>query len=188
MVDILCGSLPFIGKLINQIIEKCGRASVITIITRCSPTMKYFLHCDQTSKVFTVPVWITLQLIYFWYYPVLPRSYWLSWMNWLCFTAHPSCTPTRGQSNTGPSRSHSDHGSAPADCRGPTHSPRGIHRAAFTWAPALSLHWETQSDSLCSESTPQSSLDRACPIQTKVIPTFGSHSISSHLTDCNRDM
>lgn len=79
------------------------------------------------------------------------------------FTAYSSCTPTRGQSDTRSSGSHSDIGSNPADHRGPSHPPSGIHRAAFTWAPALSQHWETPSDILCSESTLQGWPDPAHP-------------------------
>lgn len=101
----------------------------------------------------------------------------------LCFIAYSSCTPTRGQSDTRSSGSHSDDGSNPADCRGPPHPSRGIHRAAFTWAPALSLHWETPSDILCSESTPRSNLDQAWPAQTRLIPAFGTHSINRRLTN-----
>uniref|UniRef100_A0A8D3D6M2 Pecanex-like protein n=1 Tax=Scophthalmus maximus TaxID=52904 RepID=A0A8D3D6M2_SCOMX len=88
-------------------------------------------------------------------------------------------TPASCQFNTRSPGSHSDDGPHPTVHVGPPHPPRGIHRAAFTRAPALSLHRETLSDGLLSESTPRSNLDRALPAQTRLIPAFGTHSINS---------
>lgn len=69
------------------------------------------------------------------------------------FSACSSCTPTRGKSDTRSSGSHSDAGPHPAECREPPHPTRGIHRAAFTRAPALSLLRVAPGDTLCSKST-----------------------------------
>lgn len=123
-------------------------------------TLNHFVlfSCEYEAVGFSLPALLVVLLI-----NALNRLLIIN----LSLSACSSCIPTRGRYNARSTGSHSDDRSIP----GPSHSQRGIHRAAFTWSPALSLHyWQfLQWKHTAVECG---------PVQSGLIPAFGTHSMN----------